>query len=62
MATYMWVYNIRIFLALGYLTLDGILKFHPFASKIHDVFVFCVCVCVCVCVFFFFFPRQGFSL
>jgi hypothetical protein len=27
-------------LGLGYLTQDNILKFHPFAYKIHDVFVF----------------------
>jgi hypothetical protein len=27
-------------LGLGYLTQDDILKFHPFACKIHDVFVF----------------------
>jgi hypothetical protein len=27
-----------VILGLGYLTQDNILKFHPFACKIHDVF------------------------
>ena len=30
----------HVLLGLGYLTQDDILKIHPFASNIHDVFVF----------------------
>jgi hypothetical protein len=30
----------HVLLGLGYLTQDDILKFYPFASKIHDVLVF----------------------
>ena len=30
----------HVLLGLGYLTRDDILKFHPFACKIHDVFIF----------------------
>jgi hypothetical protein len=30
----------HLFLGLGYLTQEGILKIHPFACKIHDVFDF----------------------
>ena len=32
------------FLGLGYITQNDILKFHPFACKIHDVLVFHSCV------------------
>jgi hypothetical protein len=30
----------NVFLGLGYLIQDDILKFHPFTCKIHDVFAF----------------------
>jgi hypothetical protein len=38
-------------LGQGYLTQDDILKFHPFACKIHDVFGFSVVVVVLFLVF-----------
>ena len=39
-STYEWVNTRHVFWGLGYDTEDDILKFHPFAYKIHDVFVF----------------------
>ena len=34
----------HVLLGLGYLTRDDILKFHPFACKIHDVFILPHCL------------------
>ena len=39
MSTQNQVHTIHVFLAPSYFTQDDILKFHPFACKIHDVFV-----------------------
>ena len=37
---YKLLHTMYVLLVLSYLILDYILKFHPFACKIHDVFVF----------------------
>ena len=39
MYTYKWVHTILVFLSSGYSTQEDILHFHPFAYRIHDVFV-----------------------
>lgn len=36
---YKLVYNLHVHLRLGYITHGDILKFHPFALKIYNVFV-----------------------
>ena len=56
-STYRWIHNIHVFLVLGYLTQDYVLKFNLFACKTHDVFVFnCWIVFHCVGVPHYLYP------
>ena len=63
MSTYKWAHTVCVFLGLGYLTQDDILKFHLFACKIHDVFVFNSWVVLCwVDVPHFLYPYSNLSI